>query len=507
MTPAGASAQSTAPPLDLTRSVLGFGRHLLVQPTGDLRIVGASLPALPVSLQDETAPSEVTAESTLETRLRLTPSLSLEGSSWPLIRLWQLRADLELRVDTFDAEREGSTVLLHDPWEIDRQEEPQLRLSEAALIAGGSRMQLQLGLVRSGWGTGMLAGDGLDPPPGARRSPFGHRRFADRVVRALVAWTPLDPRREDGRDSGPPLTLALAADAVLDDDTASWKAGDRAGHVIGAASGGTRRYQGGVYAVHRFQDHAEGGHTEVTALDARVTLEPLRVLGATFFLEGEVALLRGSTTFSRSAIHEGPIDITQLGWVARTGLERHDLEAALEAGFASGDHNPMDAELRAFTFDRSYGVGLLLIPHLLRASTAAAAINVSDETYRAEPPRGYDRIATGGALRGAWYLHPRLAWHSGFGLSVMGGLLVAESTADYADPWQTGLSPGQAVGPTGEAGVRSFGSEVQLGVHYQLDANPLHVHARLEGALASPGEVFGEQDDLMGIWLRTGVAW
>ena len=39
---------------------------------------------------------------------------------------------------------------------------------------------------------------------------------------------------------------------------------------------------------------------------------------------------------------------------------------------------------------------------MLKTTTAVGAFNVADETYRAEPPRGHERIASGGAMTTAF---------------------------------------------------------------------------------------------------------
>ena len=194
------------------------------------------------------------------------------------------------------------------------------------------------------------------------------------------------------------------------------------------------------------------------------------------------------------------------------GVRGGGFTAALEAGYASGDDNPFDSQQRAFTFDREHRVGLLMFREALRKSTAVAAWNIADPTYRASPPRGFERAATGGAVRGAVYVNPRFTYELVDGLTAMVGYLHASSDGAYTDPFQSGLMGGTSTGPRGALLATTFGDELDLGLDFVLALETVRVRLRAEFAWFSPGVIFaGAEDpepaDQFGGWLHGEVRW
>ncbi len=201
-----------------------------------------------------------------------------------------------------------------------------------------------------------------------------------------------------------------------------------------------------------------------------------------------------------------------MGGLARFGLETGMFKGVLEAGSASGDDNPFDDQVRGFSFDREYRVGLLLFREVLRTATAVTAYNVADPAYRGAPPRGFDRIATGGAVRGATYVNPRFTLKPTDGLHVFAGFLYAASDGEYVDAFRSGLEGGAPVGPRGARAADDLGWEVDLGVRYAFDVERVRLAVRAEGAWFVPGEVFDDEDgaalnDIFGFWLNLGARW
>ncbi|MCA9515523.1 MAG: hypothetical protein KC635_11305, partial [Myxococcales bacterium] len=374
--------------------------------------------------------------------------------------------------------------------------------------AAGDHVALQLGLMRSGWGLGLLANPGeLVAFDDDESSPFGYPRQADRNLRAQLAVFPLARARAD---APPPLTVALAFDAVIDDDTAHWADGDRAYQGIAAVRGHAGPVAAGFYAVHRRQTHHEGGETVVTVLDVTARASLIKRPGLEAWLEGEGALILGSSSLAQSPTDPGAYDVGAAGGILRFGVRAGVFTGVIEAGTASGDDNPFDDEVHGFSFDREYRVGLLLFRELLRDETAVTAANIEDPTYRGSPPRGYETLATEGAVRGASYVNPRATFHITDDLRLDLGFLWAASDGDYVDAFQSGLIGGAAVGPRGARAADSLGYEVDAGLRYRLRVGSVLVlEARLQGAWCRPGAVFdtadGEAaDDLYGLLAELG---
>ena len=488
-----------------------MGDHGILALPGTLRLHAGRVDPIPVAVANPLFPSETPADSQAHARLRFEPTMTWIGYGWPMFQAVQLRLDGDVTVHSWPPA--DPDVLAHDPVAQARTATAHLRLMEASLLAAGKHVALRAGLVRSSWGTGLLANDGAEPDATAGSSPFGVALQADRVARIQVAYHALPARRgATGVPTGrPSLTLALAGDMVVDDDTARWQDGDRAYHVIGAVRGSVGGVEGGLYAVHRIQAHGQGGDSRLSVVDGHLKIvhDGRRLRG---WLEGELAAIHGSTTYVESALHEGAFDVASTGGVLRFGVESGPLEIAVEAGMASGDDNPFDGQIRSFTFDRSYRVGLLMFREGMRQTSAATAINLADPGHRASPPRGFERVATGGAVRGAIYINPRLAYRPYPGLTLQLGYLHGQSEEDATDAFQSGLAGGASVGPLGAPGTRDLGDEIDVGLEVRRRWAGIDLLGRLEAGWWRPGSVFatpsGEDPaPVFGSWLRMGASW
>ncbi|MDP6946330.1 MAG: hypothetical protein QF464_19430, partial [Myxococcota bacterium] len=448
----------------LERALFTLGEHGLVSLPGRVEVIGGYADGMAVEVADPQAADALPADLSISTRLRMAPSLTFEGRAWPVFTIYQLSADLDIRYEAGRASLDEA--LVYDPVQTGRNRLPTPRLLAARGAAIGEHISLSFGLTRSSWGLGMLANDGAPRGPIDGASPFGFARTADRVVRAQIAAFPFgrpDERGPDGEALEPPLTVAVAADAVVEDDTANWVHGDRTWHAVGAVRGRVEGFRGGLYAVHRRQTHGEGGYTHVTVVDLHAR-QDLTARNVRIWAEIEAALTVGETTYAQHPLHPGPQDVMAGGMLLRMGTRGSGFGAVLEAGYASGDDNPFDTEQRAFSFDREYRVGLLMFRESLRKSTAVTAANIADPTYRATPPRGFERAATAGAVRGAVYVNPRLTYEITDGLTAMAGYLHATSDGTYTDPFQSGLVGGASAGPRGALLATHFGDEIDLGL-------------------------------------------
>ncbi len=490
------------------RVTVGIGRALALTLPGALRLVGGRADGVQTSAPDP-AVDEVTEADAFGTyRLRLRPALVAPGVGF--FKVYRLAVDAELTGLAFGGDT--PVGLEHDPRQRHREDRSGLRLSQAYALAAGAHLALKVGLVRSHFGLGVVANDGEDATPGVvRASPFGFAREGDRNARVQVAAFPLRPGvGGDGRSTRP-LTLAVAADAIIDDDTARWADDDRAYQILGGAFIDVADLRLGAGLVRREQTYAEGGETKVWIGVAHGRYDVLHA-PIELWAEGELAAYFGETTLSQSVFQSTPFEVFAMGGVGRVGARWSTLRGVLEGGYASGDDNPFDDQVRTFSFDRSYRVGLLMFHEALRTHTAITAHNVADETFRGEPPRGYDALASGGAVRNAVYLNPRFAWTPLRGATLYAGYLYGRTEEPMTDAFRSGVAGGTSTGPRGAIDAHALGHEVDLGAGYRHRVGDVQLGARAELAWFQPGAVFDTADgdgadDMTGAWLHLEAAW
>ena len=502
-----ATAQSGALP-DLERLHFPAGRTGIIALPGSLRLIGGTVGQVDIHAEDPNLPVRTPQDDFAYMRLRLRPSAALIDDGF--FRIYKASFDAELHVFPFG--QEAPAGFDYDPrWEL-RSDSPEPRLTEASILLAGHLMAIQAGLVRSHFGLGTVSNAGEDAPSATvRQSPFGYGREGDRVLMLQLAFFPLGVKADARGDEYRPLSLVLQGNGVVDDDTSSWSAGDRTYQALLGVLFQEAGFSGAAGGVYRRQSHAEGGVTEVAIFAATLawqhTFGDLRLWG-----EGELAGYVGQTTLSQSALVSGPYDILALGGLGRLGLSHEYFEVAVETGVASGDDNPFDQELHSFSFDREHRVGLLMFSEATRAASAIDAYNVTDETYRAEPPRGFDRLASGGAIRNAIYLNPRVAARPIHGLTLTLGYLFAVSEEPWVDAFRTGVNGGEPTGPRGAVGETELGHEIDVGLEYDLDLGAVGLRARAQLAWYRPGAVFDTEDgdpadDMLGFWLQLEGSW
>lgn len=504
---ASAHAQLGSDPVlpDPKRAALPLGIDGALALPGSLRFAATLEPGVGVASDDPRVPATNPDETAFDARLRLRPALVLQTPKG-LFRLWRAAVDGELHVAVGEIPFNQEL----DPINEARQDAPEFRLTQAYLLAQGEKLAVRLGLVRAHFGLGILANGGEDTPVGiSRQSPFGFGRQGDRVARVSVVGLPQGVVSEPGKPTRAPLALALAADAIVDDDQARWSDGDRAWQILGGVFANPEDYAVGAGAAHRRQTHGDGGETAVTIVLASARGDLKTDGGPTLFAHFEGAGYLGETDFVGSAARRETLSIVSAGGALRLGAEDKRWIGMLEAGLASGDANPFDAELHGFTFDRDYRVGMLLFGPATRQITAQAAFNVADPRLRATPTRGFDRLATGGSITNARYLNPRGSVEVVRGLTAHLGYLLALTDEPYVDPFFSGLQGGGAVGPRGAKDASVYGHEIDVGVDYSAFDGKLF--ARMQGAWAQLGDVFadidGNADSIVGVQLQIEGRW
>lgn len=501
----GARAQTPVGLFEADRAHLPLGGAGVLALPGEVDLFLQQIDPIPVTRVDE-RDAVVPSDGSAFVRLRFSPALTLVDPGAGVINLWRLLAEVDLLRDWWFV-GDGREPLAADPRARSETGLVGQRLSQLHLTAAGSHLAVQLGLTRSRWGLGLVSNAGDDPAPHTADSPFGIAFQGDHVVRLGVSAHPL------GRGlATPPLTVALAFDGVIDDDTARWQDGDRAYQLVAAVSGQTEALRLGFYAAHRFQAHAEGGDTNVTVLDLTGRVRLAHEEGLSVFLEAELATIRGRTSLTQSVMSDTSFDVDQLGALARMAIESGPFLGVLEVGAASADNHPFDDEQRAFAMDRDHRVGLLLFREVLMAGAAVTVDNIADPDYRGTPPRGSERLATSGAVRGAIYANPRASFRLAEGLHLYAGFLYAASDGEYVDAFWSGLVGGAPRGPNNGPPATELGWEVDLGIAWRFSTEPLTWRLRLEGAWCSPGEVFDDEQgraapDVGGVWLQAGMLW
>ena len=331
----------------------------------------------------------------------------------------------------------------------------------------------EFGQMPADWGMGMLINGGnqeLAPD-------FGDMRFGDIVDRVLLATRPFGFL---GPEISQHVAMAVAVDLVYRDRYAqlitanstnglSW--GDVASQLVLALvwdpSADTRA---GLYVARRWQEYAAGAgslHAWFLDLHGR-TLFPSEWLGGTVSLEAEGAAILGNTTHAPN-LNAVQAKVQQFGAAGRALFARGTVEGEMEAGYASGDSNPVDDATTEFQFNRDFKVGMVLFDEVLLFQTQNSARRLADPNLRARPPPGIDLLPTEGAVANALYLKPTLRWRpSLFGgrLRLVASTLFAWAAQPYLDPYSTfvGSTP---LNPFGAVPGRYYGTEIDGAVSWR----------------------------------------
>lgn len=366
---------------------------------------------------------------------------------------------------------------------------------------------LRVGQQGSHWGLGILANDG------DHRTLFGDYQRGALTERVLFATQPL------GR--GSPLTIAAAGDLIFEDNTADLIDGnDRAIQAVLAVLWRTKRAELGVYGVLRSQKRdqtstgAETAFTEETragVIDVTAKVNG-GVPGSRAYVYGEMeaAAIFGSTSYLRGAYDAGadpraplPAEaIRSFGAAVTAGLVRvkgrgrnqfGSLVVEVSWGYASGDADPYDGVSSRFVFDPSYNVGLVLFDQVLAWKTARAATLSGSPGLVRRPAPGLELLPTNGGVAGATYLNPKVVVRPKAWLDLKGGAVVAQTTADFVDPYHAGVLGSYANYDGGDERSHDLGLELDLGVDARLDVSDLmNVELGAEGGVLFPGRAFDD---------------
>lgn len=373
----------------------------------------------------------------------------------------------------------------------------------------------RVGQQTSHWGMGMLANDGDHP------AIFGDYQRGAVVERILYAVPPL------GR--GTPLVLAIGGDLVFDDNTADLLGDDVQGHPrngdlafqgVGAISYRTPELELGAYGVYRNQRRDAQSTGPLTRFTEELEVGALDVTGkfnralpdgrAWIYGQFEAAMLFGSTTYVRGNYRAGidptkpapPEKIQSYGAVARLGVVREaregktrwgDLVAELEWGYASGDADPTDGVTKRFTMDPNHNVGLVLFDHVMAWKTARAATIAQDPNVVNRPTPGLDFLPSRGGVFGATYLNPRVVVRPRPSLDLRAGVVIAQTTADFVDPYHAGALGSSSNFDGGDPRRHDLGVELDLGIVGRIAFKQgTTIELGAEGGAFFPGHAFDD---------------
>ena len=386
-----------------------------------------------------------------------------------------------------------------------------------------------VGLLRVGqqgnhWGMGIVANDGDHP------SLFGDYRYGNITEQILFATKPL------GIDS--PFVVALAGNVVYRDNFAILTNGDVAWQGILAAFYEQGPDMLGLYGVYRHQTHDRSSEPnapytqflDVGVLDvAGHFARPIELPRSTAFVFGsvEAALELGNTNIEQTFDYANTT-IRAYGGAAVAGIvlasqqdvqahglkgERPDLwgrvVASIEAGYATGDANPYDGVEKRFVFDPNHKVGLLLFDEIMRWQTARASAAAQDANLSngQRPPPGASLLPTNGGVFGAEYLYPTFVYRPRSWLDLKLGSVIAQTTADYVDPYRLVVTKGGYVNYQGGSSQRhdlgvelDGGFEARVTVGQVSQRQPLRLQFGAQGGILFPG---GALADATGATMKT----
>lgn len=414
------------------------------------------------------------------------------------------RVRLEVEVDGLNGQASGDVTALGqeidpDLFRISRYGQDDLRRvypRKALVQFDTSFARFIVGAQTFGWGTGMLANDGLS------EQDFGDAWRGSLVARIAVLTQPLRNRATSAAGRG--WTVLAAGDRVIEDDNASWYDGDDAWSAIVGTRIDTARWTVGAFNALRWQTDRPD---PLYPVDRRTTVRvsSVDVYGKWTItepggdhrvqLEGEAALIAGRT--DRPWLDETFEDgarVQSMGALLRVRYDAQSarLTARLDAGYASGDNDPRDDVARAFSFHTDYNVGLILFDQVMPMLTARAGDRVFDPDLLAVPPSGVRYTAAQGGVTNAGYLNPVVRWQPVRGLDARVGWLYAVAAAELVDVYQSALAGGFNTGFGGvTGGSRVLGHEVNLGLRYKFDIDDsTAIRFGGEGGVFLPGAAF-----------------
>ncbi len=357
-----------------------------------------------------------------------------------------------------------------------------------------------IGVLRAGQqafnlGLGIVANDG------DRMPVFNDYRYGDLVERVALATRP------GGETSD--YVLAVAGDLVYRDRLARLTDGDIALQGVlsffwqdHACRADCERKRVGLLATYRDISFHNGASLWAVLGDVYARwMWPMPDHVGRVFAGAELAVAYGDTDVTRTQYFADQ-RIIQFGGAAEFGLERDGrYRISIEAGYASGDRNPVDGDQRRFTFNPSHRVGLLMFPEVIAWQTARSAAIAVDPSLTARPTNGAFLLPSQGGVAGAAYVYPTAVVNVGRYLDLRAGAVIGVATTDWVDPVSTQLFGTARNYRGGDPTHRDLGVELDLGVQGRFPLpGDVTLTGGVQGAVMFPGHAF---DDASGRCMGT----
>jgi hypothetical protein len=217
-------------------------------------------------------------------------------------------------------------------------------------------------------------------------------------------------------------------------------------------------------------------------------------------VEAEVVHLRGTTTRVLNPETLGdPAQLRSLGGLLRLRYDHDDwgLTGRLDTLYASGDNDPRDGVVRAFSFHSDFNVGMLLFEEVLPRLGARAADRLADPTLVAVPPSGLRHAIPQGSFSNALAVAPAVRWRPAPPVDLRLGAVAARGAGDVIDLYQSAVENGgyNTTYAGGSPDDRGLGVELDAGVHGLLSLDGVgQLRGGLEGAVLFPGAAIALPD-------------
>ena len=412
---------------------------------GEGRLIGA----LPPDLQVNTDGDVVGQGFHLDSRLR---AGAVAGP-----KQWRFSAELDLfegqiagdpwdLTDTPDA-RERDVIGFSDPDTGSFSAQRAVEVRRAAMNGRLGPVGLELGLVTSHWGLGMIANDGAHDPT------FGRNDFGDRVLRARIATRPFNGGKL-------PLYVIGAFDRVVEDEIGQWTpfhgveddpttAADEAALANGqAAYNGIlsflyndlkQKQAAGLYGVYRTQTEADGERkTRVFVVDGYWDWT-WKVGGDTLRTAIEAATINGFTDRAQTYSAREGVKIRAGSVTGLVGYQpaKAPLEGLLRFGWQSGDGDPDDGTVHELGWDRDFDVGMVMFDEVQGSIDAGIYRQLNNPEHSGGPPEGVEALVSEGGAKAVMFVQPVVQTQPIDLLQIKVGWLPGWSTRPIAHPFTT----------------------------------------------------------------------
>jgi hypothetical protein len=154
-------------------------------------------------------------------------------------------------------------------------------------------------------------------------------------------------------------------------------------------------------------------------------------------------------------------------------------------------------------FDPNHKVGLILFDEVMRWQTARASSAAQDPNLSngSRPPPGVDLLPSNGGVFGAEYVNPTAIVRPRPWLDLKAGAVIAQTTADYVDPYRVAVQGASVNYQGGSAKRHDLGVELDGGAEarFNLDYG-FRLQLGAQGGVLFPG---GALADASGATMKT----